>query len=109
MSVIAAAPAWLTDAAVTAGAVTTLLGFVALICRLCLRFTLIRRFFGWIREGWAEDRAEALDKALAFNGTGRFRSDMREFYLAVNAFMAESAADRRAIHARLGQIQGEHE
>ena len=95
---ILATSEWLTNAAVTAGAVTTILGCGAVVARLAMRWKLVRRFFSWVREGWLEDRAEQLDKTLAFNGTGSFRSDMRAFYLSVTAFMEESRHDRQGLH-----------
>lgn len=107
----------LLEAAQVAGSVTAILGCVTVSGRLLLRFPLFERFVCWIREGWREDREErvvhvmvehlpdVLDRSLAFNGTGRFRTDMRILYHTVNEFMAESAEDRADLRRRIDQIQ----
>lgn len=115
-----AAPLWLTEGATVAGAVTVILSAVAVLGRVLRKVSIIDRFHHWIVEGWRQDRREAfvvilkeelpevLDTSLSFNGTGRFRDDMRAFYSNVSAFMSESRADRADLHRRLDGIdQGE--
>jgi len=69
--------------------VTAILGAIALVGRLLLGFTPVRRLARWITEGYREDREhrvvevlkehlpELLDSTLSFNGTGSFKRDMQ--------------------------------
>ena len=107
------------DAAAVAASVTAILGCITVCGRVLLRFPMFAQFIGWIREGYREDREERivvvlqhhlnehlpelLDRSLAFNGTGRFRTDMRIFYHSVNEFMTESAEDRADLRRRINQ------
>lgn len=105
----------LSSAAQIAGYVTAILACITIGGTFLMRFKRFARFISWIREGYHRDRENeitvvmlehlpaVLDKTLAFNGTGSFRQDMRIFYLSTTEFMAESHADRLAIHREIAE------
>lgn len=102
----------LPEAAQIAGWVTAILSCGVLALRLAVNIPGVRRVQRWVRDGWAEDRAEQLDSVLAFNGTGSFRSDMRHFYKAVNEHMdrvdrhmTDADAERARIRSDLEQYR----
>lgn len=88
-----------------AGYVTAILVAVGLVVRLVVSVPIVKAFFAWIREGRAEDRAERLDRMLAFNGTGSFRADMRVFYKDVHTHMIQADRDRVSVREALGKQQ----
>jgi len=88
-----------------AGYVTAILVAVGLVVRLVVSVPTVKAFFAWIREGRAEDRAERLDRVLAFNGTGSFRADMQVFYEDVHTHMLQADKNREAVRQALSKQQ----
>lgn len=99
----------LLGAAAIAGSVTTILGCGALVLTWAKRFPPLAKLVSWVHDGWREDReerlVELLDRGLAFNGTGRFRQDMKILYYDFSSFMGESREDRADLRRRLEIIQ----
>ena len=94
--ILSAAPAPLVDAATIVGALSAFLVFAGLLSKTFVGRKVrewvtedVEDFVAGVAERVLEDHRRELpgllDEALAFNGTGRFRDDMRAFYQRVNA------------------------
>jgi len=95
----------LPETAQVAGYLTAIVTCVLIVGRLAISIPFVKRLITWIRDGWTEDRATDLDRTLAFNGTGSFRNDMRDFYITVHRHMVRVDAHMARVDSARGQIR----
>lgn len=92
----AAPPTWLTSAALTAAAVTTILTFFGIVIRWMMRFEIVRSFLQWVRDGWHQSKKDDLKALLEEikyelqpNGGKSFRDQVTRFMKETDIEIAE--------------------